>query len=458
MKKIKYLLTAIFTFIIFGLTANAASATVSVKSSNSQVVVGNTITVTVTISSASALGSWEYSLNYDKTLMTFVSSDYSLHYADAAGNSTTKSVSYKYKFKATKSGSAKFYISASEVLDWNEANMSVTNNQTTVKVLTQDELQASYSKDNYLKSLSIDGYSLTPSFNKDTTEYSLTVENDVRTIKVLATKNDTKASLSGTGEENLTEGLNKINVVVTAENGNTKTYVINVTVKELSPIIITYNDIDYTVMRTFEGMTKPATYKETTVTMNEEEIPSLYNEEVDYTLIALKDPDGLSNFFLYYNDGTVQEYNELAIGNLNLYIYDIEEILDRYHKYEEVINDKTYSVLKLNKNSKYMIIYGLNLETNKMNYYTYDSVDKTLQKYYDEEVKLINNDIKDYQLIIYIFGGALFLLLIMFLLTRKKKKVIKKVEEQPKESKEPKKENKKEKNKKKSLDEQLNEM
>ena len=44
----------------------AASATISVSTNASQIIVGNNVTVTVTVSSASALGSWEYNLNYDK--------------------------------------------------------------------------------------------------------------------------------------------------------------------------------------------------------------------------------------------------------------------------------------------------------------------------------------------------------------------------------------------------------
>ena len=43
----------------------AASATISVTSSASSVVVGNTFTVTYKISSSSALGSWEFTPSYD---------------------------------------------------------------------------------------------------------------------------------------------------------------------------------------------------------------------------------------------------------------------------------------------------------------------------------------------------------------------------------------------------------
>jgi len=43
---------------------NAASASISVKTSKSTVVVGGSFNVTVTVYSASSIGAWEYNLMY----------------------------------------------------------------------------------------------------------------------------------------------------------------------------------------------------------------------------------------------------------------------------------------------------------------------------------------------------------------------------------------------------------
>ena len=64
------------------------------------------------------------------------------------------------------------------------------------------------------------------------TEYSATVKGDVDQISVYATlaSDSKKAKItSGTGTHKLNEGNNSIKVVVTAEDGTTKTYTINVT-------------------------------------------------------------------------------------------------------------------------------------------------------------------------------------------------------------------------------------
>ena len=55
------------------------------------------------------------------------------------------------------------------------------------------------------------------------------VPNDVAEVEVYAIPRDSKAKVTGTGKVKLDVGENKLNVVVTAEDGTTKTYTINVT-------------------------------------------------------------------------------------------------------------------------------------------------------------------------------------------------------------------------------------
>lgn len=80
-----------------------------------------------------------------------------------------------------------------------------------------------------LKSLTVDVEGLTPDFNKNVTDYYLVVGLEVESIKVEAVVDDNNATYYVEGNEEIKEGQNTIKVVVTAENGNTKTYTINVT-------------------------------------------------------------------------------------------------------------------------------------------------------------------------------------------------------------------------------------
>ena len=92
----------------------------------------------------------------------------------------------------------------------------------------KDEEAKPKSNDAKLKSLSIGGYSLSPSFNKDINEYNVTVPYEVTSVNVYGKVNDNKASVYGTGNKNLKVGRNTVNVVVTAEDGTTNTYTIYV--------------------------------------------------------------------------------------------------------------------------------------------------------------------------------------------------------------------------------------
>lgn len=441
-KKISVLLVGLVSSFLLINQVYAATANVSVKASTTRMVVGNSVKVTVTISSTSPLGSWEYDLNYDKSLMKLVSSDVTLHYAYVASNSNTKSVSYAYNFKAIKSGSAKFYVTSPAVIGWDESAMTVKSSSVTVTVITQAQLEASYSKDNYLKSLSVEGYEITPIFNKETLEYSLELEPLTTSIIVEGIKNDSKASVSGLGEKTLSVGLNKLEIIVTAQNGSQRKYIINATVKELKPIILTYQNKEYTVIRSLEGFNIPKTYEKINLAIDEEQVEALHNELVDYTLLLLKDEAGTSKLFLYNpNTKTLDNYEYLDFGSLSIRILEPTEILDNYENGLENINNQEIKVLKLTNDSDYSLIYGLNLETNEENYYSYDSLESTLQRYNQEESKEVSKDANDYLTLVIIFAASSIILLIALIsiLNKNKPKIKKeKPEKKAKEEKEPK--------------------
>lgn len=80
------------------------------------------------------------------------------------------------------------------------------------------------SKNNYLSSLVVSNTNI--SFNRDTLVYNLSTTSD--NVQISATKDDNKASVTGTGRFNLNYGTNTYRVNVTAENGSTRTYTINI--------------------------------------------------------------------------------------------------------------------------------------------------------------------------------------------------------------------------------------
>jgi len=87
---------------------------------------------------------------------------------------------------------------------------------------------ASGNRNNYLKTLSVAGYSLTPSFDGAKTSYSMIVENAVASITVSATPVVSKSTVSGTGTLNLKVGTNTFSINCKSESGETKTYTLTV--------------------------------------------------------------------------------------------------------------------------------------------------------------------------------------------------------------------------------------
>ena len=121
------------------------------------------------------------------------------------------------KFQALKSGSASVNVGSYLVYALDESKMSVSVKSATINLRTQAEIEASYSKNANLKSLGVEGYSISPAFNKESFEYTLEVENNVERVNITGGVEDSTAHVSGLGTVDLTEGANKFEIVVTAQ-------------------------------------------------------------------------------------------------------------------------------------------------------------------------------------------------------------------------------------------------
>lgn len=83
---------------------------------------------------------------------------------------------------------------------------------------------------NWLKNLAVDGHSLTPTFDPAADQpYGLIVDNTVSKITITAEPVNSKAAVTGAGTMELAVGNNTAVIMVMAENGDVKTYVINIT-------------------------------------------------------------------------------------------------------------------------------------------------------------------------------------------------------------------------------------
>lgn len=89
-------------------------------------------------------------------------------------------------------------------------------------------LSTSGNADNTLKSLSVTGCDLNPSFTSAATNYTCSVSSTTNQVTVSATKSSSYSSVKGDGVIVLSSNSTVANVVVTAANGETKTYKITI--------------------------------------------------------------------------------------------------------------------------------------------------------------------------------------------------------------------------------------
>ena len=311
MKKIKYILFSLLVCLIGVGFVNAASIKVSANKTN--VVVGSTVTVTVKVNGGAG---WEYDLSYDSSVFSCSGSTHVLG-GTLAGNS-----SVSFTLKAIKSGSSNISVKNYSVLDDASNSLGVSPNAITVTAKTQAEIEASYSTNADLSNLTVEGYELSPEFAKNTLEYELTVPNDVEKVNVVANKADGSASVKGAGEIELSEGSNKVEVVVTAQKGNTKTYVLNITRQELNPIYVTLDGKQYSIVRKADSLDIPSYYNSSTVVINGEEVPCFESEITGYTLVGLKDEEGNISLYIYNSDGTYTLYKQFATDGITFIALD----------------------------------------------------------------------------------------------------------------------------------------
>lgn len=416
MKRIKYFIFMIGVCLLGLGTVNAAKF--NVTTNKTTVVVGSTVKITVGVSGSDAAG-WEYCLNYDSSMFSLTSHSSTC----VLGGTLAGNKSVTFTFKAKKSGSYTFSLRDASILNDSAKEVLSSSGKVTVKAKTQAEIEASYSTNANLSALRVVDHVISPDFDKDKLEYTLEVENDVEKIEIKATRADSSASVSGTGVKNLSEGLNKFNIVVTAEKGNKKTYVINVTRKELNPIHVDVDGFNYTVVRKADVLEAPTYYSSTEIEIDGEMVPAFNSDITGYTLVGLKDEEGNIDLYRYTDTGYVL-YKQIGTEGLVFIPGTNEKLITGYEQSKNItINNVNVKVYVDNSNSDYVLVYGMNASNGKSNWYIYDTLEGTFQRY---EEKIIIEEKKDkdiYFILTLVFGGVagLTLLLVIILLSKNSK-------------------------------------
>jgi hypothetical protein len=199
-----------------------------------KIIAGEQFTVTVGVANVTNMLGLTADFSYDSTKLTLVSSaglngfELTLGSKIVVDRATDKDgtfsiASFVFKAKTT------FTLDQSTVIKVENANYSDGINDfpyLTAKTLTIRMV----SNNTYLKSLTVSEGAL--SFDKNTTYYKVIVENSVSSITLAASPEYSKSTVTGTGTKNLSIYSNLFNITVTAENGDKRTYTVEVQRKD----------------------------------------------------------------------------------------------------------------------------------------------------------------------------------------------------------------------------------
>lgn len=345
--------------------------------SDPSVIEGNEVTVVLKISSLEGgnLGNANLMLKYDNSYLEFISGNNAEGGAGAikisAGEDGKQEWVYNLRFKALKAGETNIEVSSDEIYDVNGKSATISKKGSSKVTIAAG---ASTSTNANLSSLSVSEGALEPEFNPDTTEYTMNVGADINSINISAVAAEANSSVEISGNENLVEGENKVNINVKAADGSTsKSYTI-------------------TVMKAVTSESQASTESETEKSLAEITVSSKTIHVIDLDS-GVKIPENMVENSIEVNGVKVKGWIDKSDGGQN-----------------------------------FVLVYGQNSEGEK-GFYVYDLKEKTIQRYFFESgaSALVNyNSLKNlYKLRTYIMYAlsllSIFLFaIIIYLLTRKK--------------------------------------
>ena len=262
-------------------------------------------------------------------------------------------------------------------------NQDVENNVTNEGTNTDENnpnvnQQNSRSSNNNLRTLQLNVEGISPRFNSRTTQYYLTITEDVNNIEVIAEPEDTKASVQVIGNTNIPLGSSQIRIIVTAENGNRKEYYISVSKT---------NDIELA-----NANLENLAIEDVTL------VPEFSPDITDYTAEVFGDIDSLNILAVPQKENA----QVLIEGNENLQYG--ENLISVIVNAEDGISSKVYNITVVKTEG---ILSDTNEDTELQNTENVDNA--------------VENNVKMQRIIIVVFVIALAICLIIWAVWRKRK-------------------------------------
>lgn len=417
---------ALLCAMLFSLLQVSYAAGMSVSAGQSTVSVGRTVAFTITVPAGSE--AWTYSVAYSANL-TLESGD--LAPMGFEGDNRTNQL----VFRANDTGTGSVWISAGSYCVRVEGkdkpddyDASGSASVSIVSASTPDDSEPDYtpstpgkSGNNALSALTVSAGTLTPAFDPAVTEYTLSLPQGTEKLTLTATPSDSNATVQGDGELTLQEGENTLPLVVTAENGDTKTYTVTAKVAQAPTLFLSFSGAKLGVVKDVEGVTPPTGFTAAEpVSQGGDTLPLWVDASGKHTLVYLVDEKGVAGFYLYSRtEGVLSPYLPLVCGGAT-YIYtgipsDKAAVpglkAATVEAFSQTLSGWRYEDAAL---SDFVVLYLMD-DGGQYGYYTYDTKNATLQRFSGAVFTDSGETLAVPMQYVYIAGGAAALLLILML-------------------------------------------
>lgn len=395
---------SVLSGVFFHVSAFAMNAKISFNDPTAAAGEEVTVSMRVVSTGGEALGSANIMLNYDTSMLEFVSGDNaeggagSLH---LTGQATTDKSEWYYglRFKTLKEGMGSVTVSSAEIYDRDEKIAKIEHQGTSNVTIGRGEAAQEDRKKASLKSLSMTPGRLMPEFSAEQMSYTAIVGDEVTRIAVSAEPVLSDAKISVSGNEDLQLGENNISVqVFSADGSELGTYTILVTKKEgLTPqegngseertVLIGENR--YEIAETFDETLLPYGFHAESYSYRGSQVLSGKGNDENLRLMYLFGEGGIGDLFLYDIASDVWEpYVEVGMSAKSVTALPLGKdvaipkdlLASRLN-----LNGKTVDgwIGKEDKGQNFCVFYGMNADGEK-HFYRFDLEEKTIQRYFTD--------------------------------------------------------------------------
>ena len=386
----------------WGLQAEAASATIAFSDPDAQV--GESFTVNVKIQSKDGkIGDSDLLLSYDPNVLEFVSGDSASGGAGSvkikAASAGENTAAFKLTFKAIGPGNTNITVGDYEIYDADSQPMDISKvGSSAIRV----QGTAGQSSEVALSGLEVSPGVLIPEFSPSVTAYTVNVAIDVEKIAVSAVAQDSGATVSVSGGDNLVEGTNQVVCTVTAPDGVTKReYQITVNktaIPEaqgpmpgadgvvLSNQMVMVDGESYGIAQSFSSRLIPEGFREQATDYNGAGVMAAVSDS-GMELLYLVKADGTGQFFVLDDSGAFAPFVTIQVAQKTIVVLTPDSSVEIPERFNETVIQLNGSyrvtgwVPAGDPDQKYCLVYGMNSSGVK-DFYCYDLAEKTIQRYF----------------------------------------------------------------------------